>query len=567
MMSRSVLVVRSMLWLSFAMVGCAGDGAETTDPSGAGSAGMASGSAGVGVGGASASGGAGAGATGGASPGATGGTSAGATSQGATGGTSAGSGGVAAMAGVATGGTSGEPAAGGAGSVGGASGAATGSGGFAGGGSGAGGDGAGGTSAGEGAGGVSGAAGAAASSGAAGASGSGGTGSTPGLEDYSSVYHVAPNGLPTNSGESFDSPLDFATALARVMAGQAILMQGGSYPIAYTEGAKNTIVLSKSGTEAQPIGLFAADGARAVIDFSFPPQAWVQDSYGFELTGSHWYVYGIDVTRAGYQGVYVKGAHNTFRNVRFYDNRNTGLEINKGGSYTTVVDCDSYRNYDPKKLGSMADGFGPKETQGPGNRFIGCRAWENSDDGYDTFESPEVVTFERCWAFRNGVDVWNYGDFSGNGNGFKVGGNAVVARNVVTHSIAFDNPGKGFDQNNNAGGVTLFNNTGYSNGTNFGFGNPVSSGETHVLRNNISLDGAVSVSNATQSHNSWSSGFSVSANDFVSLEVSTATAPRNPDGSLPASTLFRLEPESALNHAGVDVGLPFEGNAPNLGAF
>jgi hypothetical protein len=253
--------------------------------------------------------------------------------------------------------------------------------------------------------------------------------------------------------------------------------------------------------------------------------------------------------------------------VRFYDNRNTGLEINKGGSYTTVIDCDAFRNYDPKKLGSMADGFGPKETQGPGNRFIGCRAWENSDDGYDTFESPEVVTFERCWAFRNGVDVWGYGEFTGNGNGFKIGGNAAIARNVVTHSVSFGHPGKGFDQNNNAGGVTIYNSTGYANGTNFGFGNPVSSGEMHRLVNNVSLEGTVSISNATQNNNSWNSGFSATAADFVSLDISTATSARNADGSLPASTLFRLRPESPLNGAGVDVGLPFTGSAPNLGAF
>jgi hypothetical protein len=31
------------------------------------------------------------------------------------------------------------------------------------------------------------------------------------------------------------------------------------------------------------------------------------------------------------------------------------------------------------------------------------------------FDSPETVTFEGCWAFRNGVDVWNCASFAGNG--------------------------------------------------------------------------------------------------------------------------------------------------------
>ena len=100
------------------------------------------------------------------------------------------------------------------------------------------------------------------------------------------------------------------------------------------------------------------------------------------------------------------GSHNTFNNCAFYDNRNTGLEINKGGSYTTIINCDSYYNYDPKKFGGMADGFAPKQTQGPGNVFLGCRAWENSDDGFGACDSPEVVVIEESWAFRNGVDVW-----------------------------------------------------------------------------------------------------------------------------------------------------------------
>jgi hypothetical protein len=535
-------------------------GEEAVEPSpgsggttlGSGSVGGAllAGTAGVGAGGVGASGGgAGAGVGGGAS-----GTTGAAGGGGLDTGGSTSAGGSAGASGAA-----GDPGVGGATGVGGAAGAAGGQGGDGGSSAGVGGS--------VGGGGDTGVGGGAGLGGTAGSSGAGGSGGAPGLDGYSKIYHVAPNGLSTNTGDSFDSPLDFATALARVTGGQAILMQGGTYAIAYSEGQKNTIVLSKSGSESAPIGIFANDGARAVIDFGFPEQAWVQDSFGFDLSGSYWYFYGIDITRAGYQGVYVKGAHNTFRNVRFYDNRNSGLEINKGGSYTTVIDCDAYRNYDPKKLGSMADGFAPKQTQGPGNKFIGCRAWENSDDGYDAFDSPEVVTFERCWAFRNGVDVWNYGGFTGNGNGFKVGGNAVVARNVVTHSVAFDNPGKGFDQNNNAGGVTLYNNTGYSNGTNFGFGNPVASGQMHVLKNNVSLDGAATIENATQSHNSWLSGFSVSSGDFESLDVSTATAPRNPDGSLPDSSLFRLKASSALNGAGVDVGLPFQGAAPNLGAF
>ncbi len=234
-----------------------------------------------------------------------------------------------------------------------------------------------------------------------------------------------------------------------------------------------------------------------------------------------------------------------------------------------MKNCDAYRNYDPKKSGSMADGFGPKQKQGPGNAFIGCRSWENGDDGYDAYDSPETVTFEDCWAFRNGVDVWNYGWFAGNGNGFKLGGNAKVANHSVIHCVAFGQPNKGFDQNNNAGGVTVYNNTAYKNGINFGFGGSVSAGQKHVLRNNISLAGssADAISNAVTAKNSWENGLTATDADFVSIEVAVATMPRNPDGSLPEWSLFRLAEGSHLIDQGVDVGLPFSGTAPDLGAF
>ncbi len=383
----------------------------------------------------------------------------------------------------------------------------------------------------------------------------------------SKIYYVSPTGSANASGTSFSSPLDLTTALNNVGAGQMILLQPGTYSIAYSSGVANTIKLTKSGSSGAPINMVAADCGRALLDFSFPDQDWVQDSFGLSLTGSYWYFKGIEITRAGYQGVYVTGAHNTFENCAFHHNRNTGLEINKGGSYTTVINSDAYRNYDPKKLGSMADGFGPKQTQGPGNSFIGCRAWENSDDGFDMFDSPEAVVIKNSWAFRNGVDVWGYGGFAGNGNGFKLGGNSVVAHNEIYNSVAFDNPSKGFDQNNNAGGLKVLNCTAYRNGINFGLGNPVSSGEQHYLRNNVSLSGSVSIANADAKNNSWDSGPAAIVADFASVDVSLATAARNTDGSLPENNLFRLTSSSALIDKGVNVGLPYLGGAPDLGAF
>jgi parallel beta-helix repeat protein len=394
------------------------------------------------------------------------------------------------------------------------------------------------------------------------------SGETSGLAAGRIVY-VSSTGVASNSGVSAVLPKDLQSALDAVQPGETLLLAPGRYQIPYTAGSANTLSLAKIGTPDAPIQIVAAYCGRAEIDFQFPEQTWVQDSYGLSVTGSYYYLKGIDVTRAGYQGVYVTGSHNTFENCTFHDNRNTGLEINKGGAYTTVINCDAYRNFDPKKGGSMADGFGPKQTQGPGNKFIGCRAWENSDDGFDAYDSPLVVTFENCWAFRNGIDYWNYPElgFSGNGNGFKVGGNSKLANHVLTSCVSFGHPNKGFDQNSNTGGITLLNCTAYDNGTNFGLGGTLASNQSHVLKNNISVGAQDSIGTAIEQNNSWNAGFEGSVADFVSLDLSEATAARLPDGKLPPMTVFQLQAKSRWVDAGVDVGLGFVGAAPDLGAF
>ncbi|ACS85679.1 right-handed parallel beta-helix repeat-containing protein [Musicola paradisiaca] len=389
-----------------------------------------------------------------------------------------------------------------------------------------------------------------------------------GIDGASRVYYVSPTGSSSNSGNSFSAPMSFSAALSAVNPGEMILLKPGTYTVTYTASKANTIKFSKSGSSGSPIYVVAANCGKAVFDFSFPADQWVQASYGFYVTGNYWYFKGVEVTRAGYQGAYVTGSHNTFENTAFHHNRNTGLEINNGGSYNTVLNSDAYRNYDPKKNGSMADGFGPKQKQGPGNRFVGCRAWENSDDGFDLYDTTEKVVIENSWAFRNGIDFWSDSSFAGNGNGFKLGGNKAAGNHRITRSVAFSNVSKGFDQNNNTGSVTVVNNVSYKNGINYGFGNDVASGQKHYFRNNVSLSGSVTVSNADAKYNSWDTGPAATSSDFASLDTTLATVARDSDGSLQENALFRLSADSKLINAGTKVdGISYLGSAPDLGAF
>ena len=142
---------------------------------------------------------------------------------------------------------------------------------------------------------------------------------------------------------------------------------------------------------------------------------------------------------------------------------------------------------------------------------------------------------------------------------------------MITRSLAFDNAHNGFDQNYNNAGQTMYNCTAFRNGTsNFSFYQTPIAGKLkkHVLKNNISyLGGAPNIdATASQEANSWQ-GNAATSSDFVSLDTALALAPRNADYSLPKTGFLKLQASSQFVDKGVDVGLAYNGKAPDLGAF
>ncbi|MBN2544540.1 MAG: right-handed parallel beta-helix repeat-containing protein [Spirochaetes bacterium] len=272
----------------------------------------------------------------------------------------------------------------------------------------------------------------------------------------SATLYVTPTGSSSAGGTSFSDALSFSAALSKAAAGTTILCQAGTYRISYTSGSKNTITFSKSGTSSENIRV-EGSGGQAVFDFQFPTSSWVQDSYGFYVTGSYWYFKNITITRAGYQGAYVTGGYNTFDGCQFNTNRNTGLEINKGGHHTKVINCSATDNFDLKNNGGMSDGFGPKQTMGAGNTLTNCTATSNGDDGFDLYDSPQTVIIDGCKAYSNG-------EADGNGEGFKLGGNYTQAVHYVSNCISSNNRHHGYTPNHNPGPIYIRNCTGSGNG-------------------------------------------------------------------------------------------------------
>jgi hypothetical protein len=378
-----------------------------------------------------------------------------------------------------------------------------------------------------------------------------------------STVYVSPTGNDANPG-TVDQPFkSVSKGLTAIGSNGTVMLRGGVHLLGTSK-----LNLSKTNQASSPIKLWAYPAETPILDCTG------NTSDGISISGSYYHLKGFEVRKAGHNGINISGNNNIIENCSVHDNQNTGLHLTAsvvpGPSNNLILNCDAYLNYDPPKYGSDADGFSAKWTIGPGNVFRGCRAFNNSDDGWDLWMGTSPVLIENCYAFRNGVDSWHSGSFDGNGNGFKLGGNFVATPHVVRNCVSFDNAGntgRGFDENNNTAGQTIYNCTAYRNfGDNYHFKNTVDSGQTHVIKNCISYNGIVAIASGIQAKNSWQ-GFIVTNADFVSLDTSAVKAPRNPDGSLPAIFFLHLAPGSLMIDAGENVGLPFNGKAPDLGAF
>ena len=388
--------------------------------------------------------------------------------------------------------------------------------------------------------------------------------------------YVAPDGNDDNAG-TLDAPFaSLDKALSVVVAGQTIYMRGGVY------SPTQTISLTQRGNDVNMYKIWAYPDEVPVLDFSGSPAG----ARGFLVTGAYWHLKELEIQYAQDNAIKIDGSHNIIENCILHHNQDSGLQIGLGSSsvnpngsmasYNQVINCDSYRNFDQATNGSNADGFACKLHAGKGNSFTGCRAWENADDGWDLFDTDYPVTIDSSWTWHNG-DKALFGDpatWGGNGNGFKVGGNYDNAPHVLKNCIAFDNAyesGKGFDENHNMSGITIYNSVGWGNLVNFSFNETPDDGSHHLLRNNVSFNPVTAdtalAADTIHDHNSWNLSVTATITDFLSLDETLAKAARQADGSLPDNDFARLASDSDLIDVGIDVDLPYCGSAPDLGAF
>lgn len=367
-------------------------------------------------------------------------------------------------------------------------------------------------------------------------------------------------------GKVVSSVQEILDAIAAAIPGENIYIRGGEYTF------DSTIEITTSGSSSNMISLLAhpEDDTRPKFDFSSMSED--SSNRGIELEANYWHIKGIDVFKAGDNGMLIRGNNNLIEFCTFSECSDTGLQLASGAANNTILNCDSFFNADSTL--ENADGFAAKLDVGTGNKFVGCRAWNNLDDGWDGYlrgADNVTTTHEDCWSIQNGY-LKDGSVSGGDGNGFKTGGSDdkdLKHNAIYIRSIAVGNRFDGFDHNSNRGDVTLYNCSAYDNGTNYGFGSTNPLGSLTIKNSNVL--GAAGSFNATTldvTNNSWTiEGVEASVDDFVSIDYSELTGPRKPDGSLPDVSFFHLEADSDLIDAGVDVGLPFNGSAPDLGAF
>ena len=423
-----------------------------------------------------------------------------------------------------------------------------------------------------------------------------------GRSAWATDYYVATTGSDSNPG-TMASPFATLQKGANVaVAGDTVYIRAGTYPITTPASAGAGIQFTKSGTsDTNRIRYWAYPGEVPVFDFTNMVISTTGYTHGFVVTGSWLHFKGLEIAHVpmntfSNNGVdVVTGGNCIFELLNMHHNSGNGIFIGKGTGGHLVLNCDAHDNYDATSSqgqGQNADGFGVHyQTAGATTILRGCRSWWNSDDGYDLINQEVPVTVENSWAMGNGFAMYGtLNPAAGNGNGFKMGSSATGVRHLVQNNVAWKNKASGFYANHSSGGNTWYNNTSFMNGTQYNMlASPANDPNTtitltgalaHIMRNNIGYPNKnANMTGVDTMFNSWDLNITPAATDFLSIsdpsvtgtgvaiESSGAIGPRPADGSMPAVDFLKLVAASRMIDKGTNVGLPFVGTAPDLGAY
>ena len=238
------------------------------------------------------------------------------------------------------------------------------------------------------------------------------------------------------------SELVSAVDAAESAGGGTVYVQGTSID------CSAQLALSTSNANVSIVGVQNSDGSYPVLDFSTFREAYIGTStsdsaVGIRITGSYYTLQNLIVQKAPDNGIQIKGSsagNNVVQDCIVRYNNDAGLQITNGAYGNTIRFVYSYRNCDVYTLGGNADGFAPKLAAGTGNTFYGCYAWENSDDGWDSYDKTDGLTYdltyEECATWNNGNPTIFTGEYDFN-NGDDLDTDLLLVELIMEQSSSF----------------------------------------------------------------------------------------------------------------------------------
>ena len=418
-------------------------------------------------------------------------------------------------------------------------------------------------------------------------------------------YYVSPRGDDANPGNAQAPFRTIGHALQKALPGDTVWVEDGIY--------EEIISFPRSGKPEAPIVLKSVTPEGAVIEGgNLNPANW---EGLINIICRNWIVVdGFLVRNSRQRGIWVMGEkaasrHVVLRNCRTLNTVLSGFAV-EFSSDVKLENCQAsfagegyagfyfYRNQDVVVQGCIADhngGGGGGLAQGfvflEGANYLvkDCIARSNARDGFDTGgenEGTENIRFESCYSLENGED------------GFGLNSYASQVRYV--RCVSYRNAGNDFNIYEGASRVEVFNCTMVGSEHYFwidGSDNPNRPVSDVQVRNCIGYGaqnrGIITVgpiSNVTFDYNCWTGNYSgygefclwnmgeneialgysdigVNGNWFRLLSQGEHSFSKDPGFVDVANANFRLRSDSPCIDAGVDVGLPYNGKAPDLGAF
>ena len=405
------------------------------------------------------------------------------------------------------------------------------------------------------------------------------------------IYYVDGTGSDANPGTSKAAPLaTLSRAGELVQAGDIVRIRDGIY---YQYNDKNgglglpASTFTTNGTKNDPIVIESQPGEHAIFDGTNWPNGKPIDVAHLNATPgrpillylpvNHYIIRNMEFRHSAGGAISSNaatqtqgGSYNAFVNLDLHHNHGNGLSTSGLYSFTQGNLAEfiaSHNNASIRNGGNSADGIKMSNTTNSTVRYV--QLYKNSDDGVDFYGSTDM-TIEHSSAWLNGYyfpddDNDPYSTRgqedapTGNGNGFKMGGgnSNPNTNNEARFNLAWNNKVFGFTFNGD-GGLKFNNNTAYANHQG---GFAARCYDTTTLRNNLSLDNE---------------------------DLITATGGQCPDGTMPDTKsnswdlninnaqVLSTDPTSPnflqpKRHGGAidkgtDIGYPYTGTAPDLGA-